>query len=91
MKPLYSSFDPIEGRKRLEKTISACHMTRADERPGFGFAGCVHELHSNEFRPASSVSPTKRQPWPRGMSQKPRDSAARISETAASPYKKESF
>jgi hypothetical protein len=38
----------------LEKTTDACHMTAADERPGFGFAGCVHELHSNEFRPASS-------------------------------------
>jgi hypothetical protein len=27
-------------------------MTGADERPDLGFAGCVHEAHLNEFRPA---------------------------------------
>jgi len=28
---------------RLEKDIAACHMTGADEGPGLGFAGRVHE------------------------------------------------
>jgi hypothetical protein len=82
---------PNKGVRCLEKTIDACHMSRADERPGFGFAGCVHELHSNEFRPASSVSQPSDNPGHAGCLKKPRDSAARISEPAASPYKKDTL
>jgi len=35
----------------LEKTIATCHMTVADERPGLGFAGCVHENSLKRFSP----------------------------------------
>src|SRR5215475_12144959 len=43
LQPLYSSFRGIRGVWRLEKDIAGCHMTRADEGPGLGFAGRVHE------------------------------------------------
>jgi molybdate-binding protein len=43
LQPLYSSFQGISGVRRLEKDIAGCHMTGADEGPGLGFAGRVHE------------------------------------------------
>jgi hypothetical protein len=36
-------FEGIRGIRRLEKDIAGCHMTGADEGPGLGFAGRVHE------------------------------------------------
>jgi hypothetical protein len=41
----YSSFGGTRRQPRLEKDMANCHMTGADERPGLGFAGCVHEAH----------------------------------------------
>jgi len=41
----YSSFRETASKLRLEKNMANCHMTGADERPGLGFAGRVHEAH----------------------------------------------
>jgi hypothetical protein len=38
----------------LEKTITDWHMSPADERPGLGFAGCVHENSLKRFSPRPS-------------------------------------
>jgi hypothetical protein len=41
----YSLFGGTTSSRHLEKDTVGCHMTGADERPGLGFAGCVHEAH----------------------------------------------
>jgi hypothetical protein len=52
----------------LEKTTEHCHISRANERPDLGFAGCVHELLNTNFAPPIRFSEHDRQPWQRGMS-----------------------
>src|SRR6185312_4206774 len=53
---LCSSFGATSIAGALKRPSRTVICTATDERPDLGFAGCVHETQSNEFRPASSVS-----------------------------------
>jgi ATP-dependent RNA helicase RhlE len=74
---IYSSFRADAAIDALKRPSAPVICIAADERPGIGFAGRVHEIHSTIFAPLIPFLQQNDNPGHAGCLE-PRDSAARI-------------